>query len=67
MNHIPYNRQSKEFALSSINISRDLMCNYTIYASDEAMAMRINNLLFFKIFFLLDFIFNRSRSWLLQN
>jgi hypothetical protein len=31
------------------------------------MAMRINNLLFFKIFFLLDFIFNRSRSWLLQN
>ena len=38
MNHIPYNRQSKEFALSGINISRDLMCNYTIYASNEAMS-----------------------------
>ena len=38
MNHIPYNRQSKEFSLSGINISRDLMCNYTIHASNEAIS-----------------------------
>lgn len=44
MNHIPYSRQSKEFALSGINISRDLMCNYTIYASNEAMSLIVKYL-----------------------
>jgi transposase len=44
MNHIPYHRQSKEFALSGINISRDLMCNYTIYASNEAASLIVKYL-----------------------
>ena len=44
MNHLPYNRQSKEFALSGINISRDLMCNYTIYASNKAMSVIVKYL-----------------------